>query len=571
MARLSKKINFATENKRIDDSKETRKSTLCTLTRSFEKNPFHRAHTIKATYNTNYSYYIRNIMSENSLKHGTISQIIGAVIDVKFDTQGQDAKDVLPRIHEALEVTHPDGRKIIIEVQQHIGEDTVRTVAMDNTDGLSRGLKVTRTGAPISMPTGDQIKGRMMNVTGESIDGLKTLDRSTGTYPIHREPPKFEDLKTSSEVLYTGIKVIDLLEPYAKGGKIGLFGGAGVGKTVLIMELINNIAKGHDGFSVFAGVGERTREGNDLLREMIESGVVRYGKDFEEAMEKGEWDLSKVDYKEVAKSQATLVYGQMNEPPGARSSVALSGLSIAESFRDAGAKDGKTSDILFFIDNIFRFTQAGSEVSALLGRMPSAVGYQPTLASEMGAMQERITSTKNGSITSIQAVYVPADDLTDPAPATTFTHLDATTVLSRKITELGIYPAVDPLDSTSRILDPKVIGEEHYNCAQRVKQILQKYKELQDIIAILGMDELSDEDRLTVNRARRVQRFLSQPFTVAEKFTGVPGVMVPIDEVIRGFNMILDGEVDDLPEQAFLNVGTIDEAIEKGKKLMAQA
>ena len=510
-------------------------------------------------------------MSENSVKIGHISQIIGAVIDVKFDTEGQDAEKVLPRIHEALEVTHPDGRTIVIEVQQHIGEDTVRTVAMDNTDGLSRGLEVVRTGAPISMPIGDQIKGRMMNVTGDSIDGLKTLDRTNGTYPIHREPPKFEDLKTSSEVLYTGIKVIDLLEPYAKGGKIGLFGGAGVGKTVLIMELINNIAKGHDGFSVFAGVGERTREGNDLLREMIESGVVRYGKEFSEAMERGEWDLSKVDYNEVAKSQATLVYGQMNEPPGARSSVALSGLSIAESFRDAGAKEGQTSDILFFIDNIFRFTQAGSEVSALLGRMPSAVGYQPTLASEMGAMQERITSTKNGSITSIQAVYVPADDLTDPAPATTFTHLDATTVLSRKITELGIYPAVDPLDSTSRILDPKVIGEAHYNCAQRVKQILQKYKELQDIIAILGMDELSDEDRLTVNRARRVQRFLSQPFTVAEKFTGVPGVMVPIEEVIRGFNMILDGEVDDLPEQAFLNVGTIDEAIEKGKKLMAQA
>ena len=510
-------------------------------------------------------------MSENSVKIGHISQIIGAVVDVKFDIEGQSAKDVLPRIHEALEVTHPDGRNIIIEVQQHIGEDTVRTVAMDNTDGLSRGLEVRCTGAPISMPVGNQIKGRMMNVTGDSIDGLKTLDRSTGTYPIHREPPKFDELKTSSEVLYTGIKVIDLLEPYAKGGKIGLFGGAGVGKSVLIMELINNIAKGHDGFSVFAGVGERTREGNDLLREMIESGVVRYGKEFEEAMERGEWDLSKVDYNEVEKSQATLVYGQMNEPPGARSSVALSGLSIAESFRDAGAKDGKTSDILFFIDNIFRFTQAGSEVSALLGRMPSAVGYQPTLASEMGAMQERITSTKNGSITSIQAVYVPAYDLTDPAPATTFTHLDATTVLSRKITELGIYPAVDPLDSTSRILDPKVIGEAHYNCAQRVKQILQKYKELQDIIAILGMDELSDEDRLTVNRARRVQRFLSQPFTVAEKFTGVPGVMVPIDEVIRGFNMILDGEVDDLPEQAFLNVGTIDEAIAKGKKLMEQA
>lgn len=510
-------------------------------------------------------------MNERSVKIGHISQIIGPVVDVAFDAQGKSAEEVLPAIHEALEVTHPDGRRIVIEVQQHIGEDTVRTVAMDNTDGLSRGLEVRCLGAPISMPVGEQIKGRMLNVTGDSIDGLKALDHTAGAYPIHREPPKFDELKTSSEVLYTGIKVIDLLEPYAKGGKVGLFGGAGVGKTVLIMELINNIAKGHDGFSVFAGVGERTREGNDLLREMIESGVVRYGKDFEEAMERGEWDLSKVDYNEVAKSQATLVYGQMNEPPGARSSVALSGLSIAESFRDAGASEGKATDILFFIDNIFRFTQAGSEVSALLGRMPSAVGYQPTLASEMGAMQERITSTKNGSITSIQAVYVPADDLTDPAPATTFTHLDATTVLSRKITELGIYPAVDPLDSTSRILDPNVIGEEHYNCAQRVKQILQKYKELQDIIAILGMDELSDEDRLTVNRARRVQRFLSQPFTVAEKFTGVPGVMVPIDEVIRGFNMILDGEVDYLPEQAFLNVGTIDDAIAKGKKLMEQA
>ena len=421
------------------------------------------------------------------------------------------------------------------------------------------------------MPTGEQIKGRMLNVIGESIDGLKTLDKETGAYPIHREAPKFEDLKTSREVLYTGIKVIDLLEPYMKGGKIGLFGGAGVGKTVLIMELINNIAKGHDGFSVFAGVGERTREGNDLLREMIESGVVKYGKEFEESMERGEWDLTKVDYEELNKSQATLVYGQMNEPPGARASVALSGLSIAESFRDSGADTGKATDILFFIDNIFRFTQAGSEVSALLGRMPSAVGYQPTLASEMGAMQERITSTKNGSITSIQAVYVPADDLTDPAPATTFTHLDATTVLSRKITELGIYPAVDPLDSTSRILDPNVIGKKHYECAQRVKQILQKYKELQDIIAILGMDELSDDDRLIVNRARRVQRFLSQPFTVAEKFTGVPGVMVPIEEVIRGFNMILDGEVDYLPEQAFLNVGTIDDAIAKGQKILSAA
>ena len=503
---------------------------------------------------------------------GYISQIIGPVVDVCFPTDEKNAAEVLPKIHDALEVTHPDGRTIVIEVQQHIGEDTVRTVAMDNTDGLARGLEVRQTGMPISMPIGNQVKGRMLNVIGETIDGLNRVDKTPeSAYPIHREAPKFEDLKTSREVLYTGIKVIDLLEPYMKGGKIGLFGGAGVGKTVLIMELINNIAKGHDGFSVFAGVGERTREGNDLLREMIESGVVKYGEAFTEAMERGEWDLSKVDYNEVSKSQATLVYGQMNEPPGARASVALSGLSIAESFRDSGAESGKATDILFFIDNIFRFTQAGSEVSALLGRMPSAVGYQPTLASEMGAMQERITSTKNGSITSIQAVYVPADDLTDPAPSTTFTHLDATTVLSRKITELGIYPAVDPLDSTSRILDPNVIGQAHYDCAQRVKQILQKYKELQDIIAILGMDELSDEDRQTVNRARRVQRFLSQPFTVAEKFTGVKGVMVPIDEVIRGFNMILDGEVDHLPEQAFLNVGTIDDAIEKGERLLSQA
>ncbi len=510
-------------------------------------------------------------MSENMQSAGRISQIIGPVVDVCFEANGRPIEEVLPKIHEALEVAHPDGRKIVLEVQQHIGEDTVRCVAMDNTDGLSRGLEVNALGNPIQMPTGVQIKGRMMNVIGECIDGLKPLSKTENAYDIHREPPKFEDLKTSREVLTTGIKVIDLLEPYVKGGKIGLFGGAGVGKTVLIMELINNIAKGHDGFSVFAGVGERTREGNDLLREMIESGVVKYGKAFEEAMERGEWDLSKVDYEEMAKSQATLVYGQMNEPPGARASVALSGLSIAESFRDLGSEGGKASDILFFIDNIFRFTQAGSEVSALLGRMPSAVGYQPTLASEMGAMQERITSTKNGSITSIQAVYVPADDLTDPAPATTFTHLDATTVLSRKITELGIYPAVDPLESTSRVLDPNVVGKEHYDCAQRVKQILQKYKELQDIIAILGMDELSDEDKQVVNRARRVQRFLSQPFTVAEKFTGVSGVMVPIEECIRGFNMILDGEVDYLPEQAFLNVGTIDEAIAKGEKLLSAA
>ena len=501
---------------------------------------------------------------------GHISQVIGPVIDVFFEGKDIDAELRLPRIHDALEIKRPDGRILVAEVQQHIGEDTVRTVAMDSTAGLRRGMEVVSTGQPITMPVGDQVKGRMMNVTGNAIDGMKELDRK-GAYPIHREPPKFEDLSTSREVLYTGIKVNDLLEPYAKGGKIGLFGGAGVGKTVLIMEMINNIAKGHNGFSVFAGVGERTREGNDLLREMIESGVIRYGKEFEEGMEKGEWDLSKVDFDELNKSQATLVYGQMNEPPGARSSVALSGLTIAESFRDQGGKDGKSSDILFFIDNIFRFTQAGSEVSALLGRMPSAVGYQPTLATEMGQMQERITSTKNGSITSVQAVYVPADDLTDPAPATTFTHLDATTVLNRKITELGIYPAVDPLDSTSRILDPLVVGEDHYNTAQRVKQILQRNKELQDIISILGMDELSEEDRITVNRARRVQRFLSQPFTVAEKFTGVPGVMVPIEDTIKGFKMILDGEVDHLPEQAFLNVGTIEEAIEKGNRLLAAA
>ena len=501
---------------------------------------------------------------------GRVSQIIGPVIDVTFDTAGRKAEEVLPAIKEALHVIRPDGSELITEVQQHIGEDTVRTVAMDNTDGLKRGLQAVRTGKSISMPTGEQIKGRMMNVVGESIDGLKALSHDND-YPIHHEAPKFDELKTSQEVLFTGIKVIDLLEPYLKGGKIGLFGGAGVGKTVLIMELINNIAKVHDGFSVFAGVGERTREGNDLLREMIDAGVIRYGDEFKKSMNEGHWDLSKVDYNEVAKSQATLVYGQMNEPPGARSAVALSGLSIAESMRDKGGENGKSSDILFFIGNIFRFTQAGSEVSALLGRMPSAVGYQPTLASEMGAMQERITSTKKGSITSVQAVYVPADDMTDPAPATTFTHLDATTVLNRKITEMGIYPAVDPLASTSRIMDPKVLGEAHYNCAQRVIHILQKYAELQDIIAILGMDELSDEDKQVVNRARKVQRFLGQPFSVATQFTGLPGVQVPIDECIRGFNMIMDGEVDNLPEQSFLNVGTIDDAIEKGNKLLSEA
>ena len=502
--------------------------------------------------------------------NGRISQIIGPVIDVYFDTKGQDAEKVLPRIYDALKVKRPNGQDLVIEVQQHIGEDTVRCVAMDNTDGLQRDLEVIPMGQPITMPAGDQIKGRMLNVIGQPIDGMEQLSME-GSYPIHREAPKFEELSTRKEVLSTGIKVIDLLEPYMKGGKIGLFGGAGVGKTVLIMELINNIAKGHNGFSVFAGVGERTREGNDLIREMIESGVVRYGEKFEKAMEEGKWDLSLVDPEELKKSQATLVYGQMNEPPGARASVALSGLTVAETFRDNGGKNGAAADILFFIDNIFRFTQAGSEVSALLGRMPSAVGYQPTLASEMGTMQERITSTKKGSITSVQAVYVPADDLTDPAPATTFTHLDATTVLSRKIAELGIYPAGDPLGSTSRILDPLIVGKDHYDCAQRVIQILQRYNELQDIIAILGMDELSDEDKLTVNRARRVQRFLSQPFAVASQFTGLPGVMVSIEDTIKGFNAILDGEVDDLPEQAFLNVGTIDDAIEKGKRLMEAA
>lgn len=492
------------------------------------------------------------------------------VIDVYFDTKGEDPEKILPRIHDALRVKRPNTGDLVIEVQQHIGEDTVRCVAMDNTEGLQRNLEVMPTGAPIVMPSGDQIKGRMLNVIGQPIDGMESLNME-GAYPIHREAPKFEELSTRKEILSTGIKVIDLLEPYMKGGKIGLFGGAGVGKTVLIMELINNIAKGHNGYSVFAGVGERTREGNDLIRDMLESGVIKYGEKFREAMDQGKWDLSLIDKEELKKSQATLVYGQMNEPPGARASVALSGLTVAEEFRDHGGKDGEAADIMFFIDNIFRFTQAGSEVSALLGRMPSAVGYQPTLASEMGAMQERITSTKNGSITSVQAVYVPADDLTDPAPATTFSHLDATTVLDRKITELGIYPAVDPLASTSRILDPLIVGKDHYECAQRVKETLQHYNELQDIIAILGMDELSDEDKLVVNRARRVQRFLSQPFTVAEQFTGIKGIMVPIEETIKGFNAILDGEVDDLPEQAFLNVGTIEDVKEKAKNLLAAA
>ncbi|WP_298717955.1 MULTISPECIES: F0F1 ATP synthase subunit beta [Chitinophaga] len=494
---------------------------------------------------------------------GKIKQIIGPVVDVHFEGK-------LPEIYNALELTRDNGQKVILEVQQHLGEDSVRTVAMDSTEGLVRGMNVTDKGGPIKMPTGDAIKGRLFNVVGEAIDGLGQLDATNGA-PIHRMPPRFEDLATDTEVLFTGIKVIDLIEPYAKGGKIGLFGGAGVGKTVLIQELINNIAKGHAGLSVFAGVGERTREGNDLMREMIEANIVRYGDKFKESMEHGGWDLSAVDQNELKNSQATFVFGQMNEPPGARARVALSGLTMAEYFRDGDGTAGSGRDILFFVDNIFRFTQAGSEVSALLGRMPSAVGYQPTLATEMGLMQERITSTKNGSITSVQAVYVPADDLTDPAPATTFSHLDATTVLSRKIADKGIYPAVDPLDSTSRILTPAIVGESHYNTAQRVKMILQRYKELQDIIAILGMDELSDEDKLTVSRARRVERFLSQPFHVAEQFTGLKGVLVPIEETIRGFNMIMDGEVDEYPEAAFNLVGTIDDAIEKGKKLLAAA
>ncbi len=501
-------------------------------------------------------------MAENK---GKITQIIGPVVDVSFE--GEDI--MLPNILDALLVEKDGGEKLVLECQQHIGEDTVRAIAMDASDGLRRGMTVVATGSPIKMPATEDIKGRLFNVVGDAIDGLPELDKVNGS-PIHREAPKFEDLSTATEVLFTGIKVIDLIEPYAKGGKIGLFGGAGVGKTVLIQELINNIAKAHDGLSVFAGVGERTREGNDLMREMLEAGIIKYGEKFMHSMEAGGWDLSLVDKEQLRDSKATFVFGQMNEPPGARARVALSGLTVAEYYRDGDGK-GQGRDILFFIDNIFRFTQAGSEMSALLGRMPSAVGYQPTLATEMGAMQERITSTKKGSITSVQAVYVPADDLTDPAPATTFAHLDATTVLSRKIAELGIYPAVDPLDSTSRILTPEVVGDEHYNCAQNVKEILQRYKELQDIIAILGMDELSDEDKLVVHRARRVQRFLSQPFHVAEQFTGLQGALVDIQDTIKGFNMILNGEVDQYPEAAFNLKGTIDEVIEAGEKMLAES
>ncbi|MEL6142569.1 MAG: F0F1 ATP synthase subunit beta, partial [Bacteroidota bacterium] len=494
--------------------------------------------------------------------------VIGPVVDVSFSGENS----TLPAILNALEIERSNGETLVLEVQQHLGEDSVRTIAMDATDGLTRGTSVTDTGRAIAMPIGDAIKGRLFNVVGEPIDGIGRVEKGANARPIHAKPPTFEELSTDKEVLFTGIKVIDLIEPYTKGGKIGLFGGAGVGKTVLIQELINNIAKGYEGISVFAGVGERTREGNDLLREMLEAGIINYGKEFMHSMEEGGWDLSKVDTKTLETSKATFVFGQMNEPPGARARVALSGLTIAEYYRDGDLSDPTGGrDILFFIDNIFRFTQAGSEVSALLGRMPSAVGYQPTLATEMGLMQERITSTKRGSITSVQAVYVPADDLTDPAPATTFAHLDATTVLNRKIAAKGIYPAVDPLDSTSRILDPAIIGDEHYNTAQKVINILARYKELQDIIAILGMEELSEEDKTIVHRARRVERFLSQPFHVAEQFTGLEGVMVDIKDTIKGFNMILDGEVDQYPESAFNLVGGIEQAIEKGEKMLAEA
>ena len=492
---------------------------------------------------------------------GKITQIIGPVVDVAFEKE-----NTLPEILNALEIPKEDGSNLTLEVQQHLGQDRVRTIAMSGTEGLRRGMKVIDTGKAISMPVGEDINGRLFNVVGSAIDGMEQ-PKGKDRLPIHREAPKFEELSTSAEVLYTGIKVIDLIEPYNKGGKIGLFGGAGVGKTVLIQELINNIAKAYSGLSVFAGVGERTREGNDLLREMIEAGIVDYGEDFKKSMEEGGWDLSKVDKKKLKKSKAAFVFGQMNEPPGARARVALSGLTLAEYYRDGDGK-GKGKDILFFIDNIFRFTQAGSEVSALLGRMPSAVGYQPTLATEMGAMQERITSTKKGSITSVQAVYVPADDLTDPAPATTFSHLDAQSVLSRKLAAIGIYPSIDPLDSTSRILTEEIVGEEHYTCAQKVKELLQRYKELQDIIAILGMDELSDEDKEVVHRARRVQRFLSQPFHVAEPFTGIKGELVDIKDTIKGFNMIMNGDLDHLPEAAFNLKGTIEQAIEAGEKMI---
>ena len=489
---------------------------------------------------------------------GKIVEIVGPVVDAQFKA------NEVPDILDALMIKRDGKEDLVLEVQQHLGEQRVRAIAMDSTDGLQRGQEVIATGQPIAVPIGEEIRGRLFNVVGEAIDGLPApnVDEYRA---IHQKAPKFDDLASEQEVLETGIKVIDLIQPVPKGGKVGLFGGAGVGKTVLIQELINNIAKAHEGLSVFSGVGERTREGNDLLREMLESGVMTYGEEFAEVMEEGGWDLEKVDMEALKTSNISLVFGQMNEPPGARARVGLTGLTIAEYFRDLGGRD-----VLFFLDNIFRFVQAGSEVSALMGRMPSAVGYQPTLASEMGDLQERITSTKNGSVTSFQAVYVPADDLTDPAPATTFAHLDATTVLSRQLSTQGIYPAIDPLDSTSQMLNERTLGKEHYRTAQDVKEILQRYKELQDIIAILGMDELSDEDKQAVNRARRVQRFLSQPFFVAEQFTGIEGKFVNIEETVRGFRMILDGELDHLPERAFLLKGTIDEVIETGEEMLAE-
>jgi F-type H+/Na+-transporting ATPase subunit beta len=500
----------------------------------------------------------------NTEQFGRVVQIIGPVLDVEFSS------DYLPPIYQALRITS-EGFDVdtvvdtVCEVQQHLGEGRVRAVSMLPTDGMVRGMKAIDLGGPITVPVGEGTLGRVMNVIGEPVDELGEV-KVTERASIHRHAPTFDEQATELEMFETGIKVIDLIQPFVRGGKIGLFGGAGVGKTVLIMELINNVAKGRDGFSVFAGVGERTREGNDLLREMVESKVIKYGDAFLENMEEtGAFDLSKVDKEQLKESKVALVYGQMTEPPGARLRVALSGLTVAEYFRDKG------NDVLFFVDNIFRFTQAGSEVSALLGRMPSAVGYQPTLASEMGEMQERITSTKTGAITSIQAVYVPADDYTDPAPATTFAHLDAVTALSRQIVELGIYPAIDPLASNSRILDPQIVGDEHYNTAQEIKLILQRYKDLQDIIAILGLDELSDDDRQTVARARKIQRFFSQPFHVGEQFTGIPGKYVKVEETIKGFREILDGKCDDMPEQSFYMVGTIEEAREKAKKMAAAA
>ncbi|MBK9215515.1 MAG: F0F1 ATP synthase subunit beta [Chloracidobacterium sp.] len=500
---------------------------------------------------------------EQSGQVGTVVQIIGPVVDVEFT-------DYLPPIYQALRITSEgfdveDKVDVIAEVQQHLGEGRVRAVSMLPTDGMVRGMKALDLGGPITVPVGAPTLGRVMNVVGDPVDELGALESDT-RYPIHRHAPSFDEQSTELEMFETGIKVIDLVQPFLRGGKIGLFGGAGVGKTVLIMELINNVAKGREGFSVFAGVGERTREGNDLLREMVESKVITYGDKFMEDFKANDaFDLSKVDSEAIKNSKVSLIYGQMTEPPGARLRVALSGLTVAEYFRDQG------NDVLFFVDNIFRFTQAGSEVSALLGRMPSAVGYQPNLATEMGEMQERITSTKTGAITSIQAVYVPADDYTDPAPATTFAHLDAVTALSRQIVELGIYPAVDPLASNSRILDPQIVGDEHYNTAQEVKRILQRYKDLQDIIAILGLDELSEDDKLIVARARKIQRFFSQPFTVGEQFTGLKGEYVKVEDTIKGFREILEGKCDDIPEQAFYMVGTIEQAMEKAKRMAAAA